>query len=159
MYTTNGFSTDAKLLRGETAGCYWAKSTDLFTTGEEYKDANRILCVTKGEYSPWVEDYRLLISDNYFTATEEDDGEYEPDLEPGQSVTGVANMVVVKKYLVAAATSKNTDEMALYVTDDTIKWHRAIFPHDHKLTEKAYTILESTNYSIQLDVMTNSRIS
>ena len=68
-------------------------------------------------------------------------------------------MAIVKKFLVAAAMSKNTDEMALYVTDDTLKWHRAEFPHDHKLTEEAYTILESTNYSIQVDVLTGSRPS
>jgi hypothetical protein len=159
MYTTDGFSSDAKLLRGDTAGCYWAKSTELFTTGDADLDANRILCVTRGKYSTWTEDYRLLISDTYFTAKGDSDAEFEPDLEPGRSIKGVANMAVVKKFLVAAASSKNTDEMALYVTDDTLKWHRAVFPHDHKLTENAYTVLESTNYSIQLDVMSNSRSS
>lgn len=159
MYTKDGFSTDAKLLRGDTAGCYWARSTALFTTGNADLDADRILCSVKGEYSSWLEDYRLLISDYYFDSDAEDDGEFEPDLEPGRTVPGVANMAAVKKYIVAAASSKNTDEMALYVTDDTLKWHRAIFPHDHKLKEKAYTVLESTNYSIQLDVMSGSRAS
>jgi hypothetical protein len=67
-------------------------------------------------------------------------------------------MAVVKKYLVAAAMAQGTDELALYVTDDTVKWHRAVFPHDHKMVEEAYTILESTNYSIQVDVM-NTRPS
>jgi Sortilin, neurotensin receptor 3,/Sortilin, neurotensin receptor 3, C-terminal len=157
MYTTDGFDTDAKLLRGDTAGCYWAKSTPLFTTGDADLDADRILCIAKGEYSPFLDDYRLLISDYYFNSDGEDDGEFEPNLEPGRTVSGVVNMAIVKKYLVAAAMSKNTDEMALYVTDDTLKWHRAEFPHDHKLREKAYTILESTNYSIQLDVLTGSR--
>jgi hypothetical protein len=157
MYTTDGFNTDAKLLRGDTAGCYWAKSTPLFTTGNTDLDADRILCITKGEYSPFLDDYRLMISDYYFNSDGEDDGEFEPNLEPGRTVSGVANMAIVKKYLVAAAMSKNTDEMALYVTDDTLKWHRAEFPHDHKLREEAYTILESTNYSIQLDVLTGSR--
>jgi hypothetical protein len=157
MYTTDGFNTDAKLLRRDTAGCYWAKSTPLFTTGDTDLDADRILCITKGEYSPFLDDYRLLISDYYFNSDGKDDGEFEPNLEPGRTVSGVANMAIVKKYLVAAAMSKNTDEMALYVTDDTLKWHRAEFPHDHKLREEAYTILESTNYSIQLDVLTGSR--
>jgi hypothetical protein len=157
MYTKDGFSTDAKLLRGDTAGCYWAKSTPLFTTGNTDLDADRILCITKGEYSPFLDDYRLLISDYYFNANGEDAGEFEPNLEPGRTVSGVANMAIVKRYLVAAVTSKNTDEMALYVTDDTLKWHRAEFPHDHKLREEAYTILESTNYSIQLDVLSGSK--
>lgn len=157
MYTKDGFNTDTKLLREDTAGCSWAKSTPLFTTGDAVLDADRILCITKGEYSPFLDDYRLLISDSYFDPDGEDDRAWEPNLEPGRAVSGVAKMVTVKKYLVAAAMSKNTDEMALYVTDDTLKWHRAEFPHDHKLREEAYTILESTNYSIQLDVLTGSR--
>lgn len=36
-----------------------------------------------------------------------------------------------------------------------MNWDRAEFPHDHGgLKEDAYTILESTNYSIQVDVLT-----
>ena len=62
-------------------------------------------------------------------------------------------MATVKKFLVVAAKAQGTDEMALYVTDDTTVWHRAEFPSDHKVEEDAYTILESTNYSIQVDVM------
>lgn len=67
-------------------------------------------------------------------------------------------MANVKPYMIVAATTEGTDEMALYVSDNTIKWHRAVFPHDHKLVEEAYTVLEGTNYSIQIDVM-NARPS
>lgn len=43
-----------------------------------------------------------------------------------------------------------------YVTDDTKTWDRAEFPHDHGgIKEDAYTILESTPYSIQVDVLTS----
>lgn len=79
-------------------------------------------------------------------------------MEPGRTVPGVGNLAMVKKYVVAASKAEGTDEMALYVSDDTVVWHRAVFPKDHKLEEDAYTILESTNYSIQVDVM-NSRPS
>jgi Sortilin, neurotensin receptor 3,/Sortilin, neurotensin receptor 3, C-terminal len=96
-----------------------------------------------------------VISDNFFQKEDSQIQEFEPDLEPGRTVTGIVNMRVVQKYLVAATSSSNTDEMALYVSDNTIKWHRAIFPHDHKLVEEAYTLLESTSYSIQIDVMTS----
>jgi hypothetical protein len=153
MYTTNGFSTDAKFLRADTAGCHWAKSTELFTTNEQKKDDDRILCVVKGRFSPWRKDYRLLVSDSYFQ------DEFEPELEPGRTVQGIVNMAVVKPYLIVAASAEGTDEMAMYVSDDSIKWHRAMFPHDHKIDhkipEEAYTILESNNYSIQIDVMTS----
>ena len=153
MYTTNGFATDTRFLRSDTEGCQWAVSSDIFTTGQKDLDDNRIICVVKGRFSPWRKDFRLLISDNFFTSNGNDIQEFEPELEPGRTVQGIVGMDVVTKYLIVAATTEGTDEMALYVSDDTIKWHRAIFPHDHKLTENAYTILESTIYSIQIDVL------
>jgi hypothetical protein len=132
-------------------GCNWAVSSTGFTTGDTDQDSDRILCTVKGKFSPWSKDYRLVISDSYFN------DEYEPELETGKNINGVVNMAVVTKYLIVATSAEGTDEMALYVSDDTKKWHRAVFPHDHKLVERAYTILESTNYSIQIDVMTGGR--
>ncbi|PQE11556.1 vacuolar sorting targeting PEP1 protein [Rutstroemia sp. NJR-2017a WRK4] len=153
MYTTNGFGK-TQFLREDTEGCHWAKSSELFTTGQKDLDKDRILCVVRGRFSPWRKDYRLLVSDNFFTSNAGDIQEFEPELEPGRTVKGIVNIAAIKKYLVTAASADKTDEMALYVSDDAIKWHRAVFPHDHKITEEAYTILESTNYSIQIDVMT-----
>lgn len=75
-------------------------------------------------------------------------------MSSGRTVSGMANMASVKGYIVAAAKSDHSDELALYVTDDTDTWHRAQFGED-KIEEDAYTILESTNYSIQVDVMTS----
>lgn len=155
MYTTDGFrSGHTNYLRKQTSGCNWAKSTPEFTTGDADLDKNRILCVTRGKYSFFSRDFRLVVSDDYFKENDGTVQEFEPELEPGRIITGVAEMAPVKGYMVAAAKAEGTDEMALYVTDDTKKWHRAVFPHDHRLDEQAYTILESTNYSIQIDVMT-----
>lgn len=151
-YTTNGFET-IDTLREDTRGCIFAHSTPLFTTSEDDSDDDRILCVVQGRYSPWPKDNRLVVSDNYF------EDETEPYLEDDRTVQGVISMAVVKKYLVAAAKAENTDELALYVSDDAKTWHRAVFPSDHKLEEDAYTILESTNYSIQVDVMTTKATS
>jgi photosystem II stability/assembly factor-like uncharacterized protein len=161
MYTTDGFKTPAKELRRNTDGCWWAKSSDLFTTGSDDLDKNRILCIVRDAFSPFKQDQRLLVSDNFFKPTKESDNiqEFEPDLDTNKPVKGVVNVAAVKKYILAATTSMNTDEMALFVTDDTKKWHRAIFPtphdsHDHRIMQEAYTVLDSTNYSIQIDVMT-----
>lgn len=147
MYTLDGFRTDAKALRDDTSGCQWAKGTALFAERNTKVEDNRILCVTKGKYTPFKKDYRLLVSDSFFQ------DEFEPNLEVGRTVAGVAKLAAVKGYVLAASVAQKTDEMALYVTDDAVQWHRAVFPHDHKMVEEAYTILESTNYSIQLDVM------
>ncbi|KAI1770918.1 Oligoxyloglucan reducing end-specific cellobiohydrolase [Hypoxylon cercidicola] len=161
MYTTNGFEEDAKFLRGRTQGCWWAKSSPLFTTGQEDLDKQRILCVVRGGIFSPQDENRLLISDNYFSAEAADGAiqEYEPNLNGDGPIRGVVSIVEVKKYLLVAATSRSTAEMALFVSGDTMKWHRAIFPHDHPLLETSYTVLESTNYSIQIDVKTSRRMS
>jgi hypothetical protein len=155
MYTTDNFRTDAQFLRGMAESCWWAKSSPIFTTGDAENDKNRVLCIVRGDFSPLREDNRLLISDNFFSAKGADGvvQEFEPNLNGFGSVTGAVNLAVVKKYMLVATTSKNTDEMALYVTDDTKSWHRAVFPSDHRLNQEAYTVLEGTNYSIQIDVM------
>ncbi|KAI1499629.1 vacuolar protein sorting [Biscogniauxia marginata] len=161
MYTTDGFKTEAKLLRGSTQGCWWAKSSQVFTTGDEDLDKNRILCIIRsGIFAP-QEDNRLFVSDNYFKKKDDSENldEQEVKLNGHTPVQGIVSLVEVKKYLLAATSSRNTNEMALFVTDDAEKWHRAIFPHDHPLLEAAYTVLESTNYSIQIDVRTSQRMS
>ena len=111
-----------------------------------------MVCIARGQYSPWPKDYRLLVTDNYFVEVT------EPNLEPGRTVRGLVKMASITKYMVVAAKAPGTDEMALYVTDDARIWHRAVFQGDHKIEEDAYTLLESTNHSIQLDVM-NTRPS
>ncbi|KAI0404482.1 hypothetical protein F4802DRAFT_230783 [Xylaria palmicola] len=160
-YTTDGFAEKAKLLRRETQGCWWAKSSPIFTTGDSDLDAVRTLCIVRsGMFSPQYEN-RLYISDNYFKTLEPTDAldEKEANLSGAGPVQGVVNLVEVKKFLLAATSSPNSAEMALFVTDDTKVWHRAVFPQDHPLIETAYTVLESTNYSIQIDVRTNKRLS
>jgi hypothetical protein len=156
MYTVDGFKTKGKFLRGNTAGCWWAKASRLFGTGKEDLDSQRILCIVRDPFSPFKEDQRLFISDNFFETIDDRIQEFEPDMDTNHGVQGIVNLAVVKKYLLVATTSLNTDEMGLFVTDDTLKWHRAIFPtdHGHKIHQEAYTVLESTNYSIQIDVMT-----
>ena len=155
LYTEDAFKTSAKELRSDTRACVFARSTPLFQTSDDDKEDNRIVCVVRGRYANnWnSKDNRLAVSDDYF------DTEEEPVLEAGRTVQGIINIAVVKGFLVAAASARGTDELAMYVTDDAKTWHRAVFPADHKLEQDAYTILESTNYSIQVDVMTTTPIN
>lgn len=117
------------------------------TTGDSALDENRIICVAKGKYSSQPKDNRLLISDDFFQSAS------EPKMGD-RTVAGMANIAAVKGYIVAAAKAEMSRELALYVTDDTKTWHRAEFG-GHLVEEDAYTILESTNYSIQVDVKTS----
>ena len=149
-YTTDGFKDHLAMMKEGSRACIFAHSTPQFKTNVADRDNDRVLCVARGRYSNLYEDNRLLASDDFFET------EYEPKLAGDHTVQGIISQAVVKGYLVAAAASRGTDELALYVTDDAETWHRAIFPHDHKIKEEAYTILESTNYSIQVDVMTTT---
>lgn len=148
-YTTNNFK-DKKILRDDTRQCQFAHSTPRFQTSADDQDDRRILCIVKGKYSNYLEENRLLVSDDYFKT------EHEPQLDDGRTVPGIISMAGVKGYIVTAAKAENTDELALYVTDDAKTWDHAEFPAEHKIKQEAYTILESTNHSIQVDVMTDA---
>ncbi|CAI4216675.1 unnamed protein product [Parascedosporium putredinis] len=157
-YTTDGFESPPKDLRQFATGCWWAKSAPEFTTGDDELDANRVLCIVEDGFTMLKEDQRLVISDNFFHQGKE--GEFEPSVGSTKGIIGAVNIASVKKFILVATTSLRTDEMALYVSTDTKTWHRAMFPesHGHTINQGSYTVLESTNYSIQIDVM-NSRPS
>jgi hypothetical protein len=145
-YTSNDFKDVTRMGSG-TRGCRWAVSTPEFGEDIASEVEDRIFCVVQGSYSSSVKDNRLVVSDDYF-----DEQEVEPALDGGRAVAGIINMAPVKKYMVAAAKAEGTNELALYVTDDSSTWHRAEFGQ-HTVEEDAYTILESTNYSMQVDVL------
>ncbi|KAF1842661.1 vacuolar protein sorting/targeting protein 10 [Cucurbitaria berberidis CBS 394.84] len=150
-YTEDGFKSEPKILVDDRRMCQWAKSSERFLEGSDKHD-KRVLCITRGKYSDRSKDFRLLMTDNYFKDEE------EPVMSSERTVQGMANMAAVKGYLVAAAKSDHSSELSLYVTEDTETWHHAEFG-DHKIEEDAYTILESTNYSIQVDVMTSKYVA
>ncbi|RMZ78525.1 hypothetical protein DV737_g3812, partial [Chaetothyriales sp. CBS 132003] len=153
-YTDDDFET-IHLLKQASRGCSWAVATPQFAEhmgggGDDAVDS-RVFCVVAGLYSSSPKDYRLLASDDYF-----DQHEVEPALHDGRAVPGIISMAAVKSYIVAAAKSEGTDELALFVTADASQWHRCEFGQ-HRIEEDAYTILESTNYSMQVDVLGSKR--
>lgn len=150
FYTTDDFKT-VKLLREGALDCTWAVGRPQFGVGLgiDTQIEDRILCVLPGLKGSGN---RLVFTDNYFK--DESDGT-EVKLQHGRPVSGILNTAAVTKYIVAAARSPGTNELAMFVTDDSITWHRAEFGK-HRLQENAYTILESTNYSIQVDLLPSS---
>lgn len=147
FYTKDGFKSKPKLARDSRKMCLWAKGTENFGQGDDSLD-DRILCITAGKYSERTKDFKIVISDDYFKS------EDEPVMSSGRTVQGMTNMAAVKGYFVAAAKAEHSNELSMYVTDDTKTWHHAEFGGG-KIEEDAYTMLESTNYSIQVDVVTN----
>lgn len=160
MYTIDGFK-NTKVLRASTVGCWWAKSAKDFTTGDAELDKTRTLCIVQNALSFFKSDQRLHISDSFFSVVDKAIQEFEPNVDSGKGVSGVMNLAFVKSHLLVATSSPHSDEMALYVTDDTKHWHRAMFPkddshdHSHRINQEAYTVLEGNSYSIQIDVMTS----
>lgn len=146
FFTTNDFK-DVKELRGDSRGCVWAHATPQWHSDRILEEKDRILCVLKGDGSTSVFDQRIFMSDDFFETKE------EPPLAEGRTVKGILNITVVKGYIITAAKSEGSSELSLYVTVDGERWHQAEFSGDQKLNENEYTIMESTNYSIQVDVM------
>ncbi|KAJ5691652.1 Vacuolar protein sorting/targeting protein 10 [Penicillium malachiteum] len=158
FYTTDDFETITSL-REMVYECSWAASTPQFGAGLESNPSyeslelaleDRILCVVPGLREADRSE-RLVYSDNYFR---DDVKGTEVKLNQGRPVSGMEIKVrAVKKYLVAGVQSRGTTEQALYISDDSSEWHRAEFG-GYRMDQDAYTLLESTNYSIQLDVQT-----
>ncbi|CAG8216318.1 unnamed protein product [Penicillium salamii] len=154
FYTTNDFQ-DVHPLRELTLQCMWAASRPQFGQDIEVPKSigDRIMCVVPGLRGPFDHTVteRLIYTDNYF---KDDEDGVDAKLDHGRPLSGVSAQVrSVTKYLVARVQSRGTQEQALYVSDDATVWHRAEFG-SHRIEEDAYTILESTNYSIQIDVQT-----
>ncbi|KAF4336295.1 carboxypeptidase Y-sorting PEP1 precursor [Fusarium beomiforme] len=160
-YTTDGFKT-VQQLRPSTSGCWWAKANREFTTGDAELDKTRILCIVTDPLSLFKTSQKLCVSDTFFAKGSGGKyDEFEPSLDGQRDVTGVVSIAAVKSFILLASSSPGSDEMTLFVTSDAQFWHRAMFPtddshdHSHKINQEAYTVLESTNYSIQVDVMTS----
>ncbi|KAF5660032.1 carboxypeptidase Y-sorting PEP1 precursor [Fusarium circinatum] len=160
-YTTDGFKT-VQQLRPSTSGCWWAKTNREFTTGDAELDKTRILCIVTDPLSLFKTSQKLCVSDNFFAKGSGGKfDEFEPSLDGQRDVTGIVSIAAVKSFILLASSSAGSDEMTLFVTSDAQFWHRAMFPtddshdHSHKINQEAYTVLESTNYSIQVDVMTS----
>ncbi|KAL3470077.1 hypothetical protein BJX99DRAFT_57746 [Aspergillus californicus] len=149
-YTTDDFNT-IDVLTESAVGCYWAVGDPQFATDPDVSKGmdERTLCVAPGLKSSSKFAFRLVYSDDYFASQS-----IEVKLHDGRPVSGVTSIAQVKRFIVAAVESQGTTERALFVTVDTKDWHRAEFG-DHKIEEDAYTVLESTDYSLQVDVLTD----
>ena len=147
-YTTNDFKK-AKELRSDSRGCIWAHSSPQSHSDrmKEDKDDDRVICVSKGIDSDAVWNNRLLMSDDFFETSS------EPHMNEGRPVKGIINVTNVKGYIITAAKATGSTELSLFVTVDGEHWHRAEFPVGHKVRQDEYTVVESTNYSLQVDVM------
>jgi len=127
----------------------WSKTTDVFTTGNKDDDDNQIICIAEGKFSERMKDSRLLTSSDYFRTSN------EPVMDGGRPLRGLKNIAPVKGFIAIATKLEQSKELELWTSDNAKEWHQAEF-NNHRLEEDAYTILESTNYSMQVDVISSS---
>ena len=117
---------------------------------------------TSDASSPLLSGMRTLRESRLYSSTDFFDKDTSfVDLGIGKDARGVVGIGGVQKYLVTAlkptaGTAGSDGEMVLYVTEDGATWSRALFPHGHGLKENAYTIVESTEHSILVDVNSSS---
>ncbi|KAJ5909191.1 Vacuolar protein sorting/targeting protein 10 [Penicillium taxi] len=151
FYTIDDFKT-VEPLRDMILQCSWAASTPQFGKDLDASErlGDRVLCVVPG-LRGFERSERLVFTEDFFKG--DLDGT-EVNLDRGRPVIGdEIKFRTVKKYIVAGVQSRGTTEQALYISDDSTEWHRAEFG-GHRIEQDAYTLLESTNYSIQVDVQT-----
>ncbi|KAM5465303.1 vacuolar protein sorting/targeting protein PEP1 [Microsporum audouinii] len=146
-YTVDGFKTIKKLLQDD-SGCYWAVGHPNVGEGSDIRKKidDRIFCILPGAL-PFNSSPRLVYSDKFFS----DDMAIPVEIN-GRELRGINKFAFVKKFLVIATVSDGTSEAAIYVSRDAMHWDRAEFYGGPKVREGKFTFLESTNYSIQVNV-------
>ncbi|SAM85571.1 related to VPS10 domain-containing receptor SorCS1 precursor [Ustilago bromivora] len=167
-YTKDGFATNPDRLLEFVMHCNWAKATPEMETVPEAME--RIFCIAwedareerrsvlvskwgKRDGGPASGATRLFQSDDFFKSKK------MVELDMGRNAKQFAGLGPSKRFLVTAlrdsqgSSSKAGTEMALFVTRDGVKWDKAKFPHGSELRENAYTVVDSTDHSIMIDVV------
>lgn len=151
FYTENSFQAEPKSFLTHVSRCIWARNTkDL-----DEPPVQQIFCIASDSrtdmVNPPLSDLRLATSQNFFVT------KAWIDFGVGRDIFGVVGIGGAMKFLIAAVKEPSSAGMSLYITENGQKWARAQFPHDSNLKdENAYTILESTDYTVLVDVLARS---
>ncbi|KAF9163085.1 vacuolar protein sorting/targeting protein PEP1 [Mortierella sp. AD010] len=144
LYTRDGFESPAKLLFSYTHICQWAISSDNF----DEAPTELIHCLDykglRDDGFP-LQDPVLVRSQDFFETRE------VVNLGSGDQ-SSVVNFITKESFMLAAEKHTVTGDMSLYISDNARTWAKAHFPEGFRLRQESYTLLESTPYSLILDV-------
>ncbi|KAI8971058.1 hypothetical protein BDB01DRAFT_854995 [Pilobolus umbonatus] len=147
-YTLNNFE-DITLLRTHTTSCIWSLSSEKFDNAP----VKEIMCVEsptkKGFTSVFnPEDLRLVQTEDFFHT------EQVVDFSTGKEVNGVLAVSAINRFIVAVVKANVPEStMDLYISQDGETWHETVFPEGANLHEKSFTIVESGESSLMIDVL------
>ncbi|KAG0243406.1 vacuolar protein sorting/targeting protein PEP1 [Mortierella sp. GBA43] len=149
LYTKDGFATRPKKLLSYTHKCEWAVSSPMF----DEAPVELIHCLEfrglREDGSTTLDDAHLVKSQDYFATK-------QPVVLGTADRSAVVNFVTKESFLLAAEKHLATGDMSLYVSLDARTWAKASFPLPSGLRQDSYTILESTEYSLVVDVKANA---
>ncbi|KAF9130105.1 vacuolar protein sorting/targeting protein PEP1 [Mortierella sp. GBA39] len=143
-YTKDGFRTSPKLLLAYTHKCEWAMSSPKF----DEAPTELIHCLefkSRVDGSTTLDDVHMVKSQDYFATK-------EPVVFGSLDRSAIVNFVTKETFMLAAEKHLTTGDMSLYVSTDAKIWAKANFPQPTNLRQNSYTILESTEYSLIVDV-------
>jgi hypothetical protein len=149
-YSLDNFGTVNKL-RSNVQNCLWTVSS------EHFKNAptKEVMCIEKFDgpngYDR-IRGTRLIQSDSFFES-----GIQRVNFNQDKEMNGIIDVRTINKFIVAAMRSpSDNEELDLYISKDGMKWHEAVFPQGQKMVERSYTLLESNDHSLMVDVLSNS---
>ncbi|KAG0309339.1 vacuolar protein sorting/targeting protein PEP1 [Dissophora globulifera] len=144
-YTKDGFASPAKKLLINTHKCEWAVSSKSF----DEAPTELIHCL---EYKALREDGSTTLEDTHLVKSQDFFETKESVVLGSGDRSAIVNFVTKESFLLAAEKHLTTGDMSLYVSDDARTWAKTNFPQPYNLQQDSYTILESTEYSLVVDV-------
>lgn len=147
FYTLDNFGSVQKL-KANIGHCQWTVSSEHFKNAPT-KD---IMCIEKFDGAnghDTLRNTRLVQSDSFFES-----GVQRINFSQDKEITGIIDIRTINKFIVAAARNPDSnEELDLYISKDGVSWHEAVFPKGQKMIERSYTLLESNDHSLMVNVL------
>ncbi|KAI8847956.1 hypothetical protein BC829DRAFT_229518 [Chytridium lagenaria] len=142
-YTTNNFDS-VKLLLSAIGDCIWGRSSASFTDAPK----ELILC------SQWPQDGDQIIRSPEKVQLFKTTDYFQKQKDSIDLGGGVIGLGVVNKFMVAAVKLRRSEKIEMYLSVDGATFKMAQLPGDYGIqAEEAYTVLESSDHRLTIDVL------